>query len=206
MDELSFPTAEDLGRSRATDFYAVDDVLSDHERAVRDRVRAFCDDELIPVAGEHWEAAELAWDLMKSYAGLGIVGGTIEGYGCPGLSPVAEGMIIAELARGDGSFSTFHGVHSGLAMGTIAQLGSAEQKQRWLPAMAGLDTLGAFALTEPDHGSDVVAMSTRASRDGSGWVLHGEKRWIGNGTIADLIVVWARDDDGKVGAFVVEHP
>jgi glutaryl-CoA dehydrogenase len=91
-------------------------------------------------------------------------------------------------------------------MGTIGLLGSDEQKQRWLPSMATLDKLGAFALTEPDHGSDVVAMSTRAERDGSGWVLRGQKRWIGNGTIADVIVVWARDDDGKVGAFVVEHP
>lgn len=201
-----FPDGADLGRSRGTDFYGIDDVLSDHEREVRDRVRAFCDDELIPVAGDHWERAELAWDLLKSYAALGIAGGGLEGYGCPGLSPVADGMIIAELARGDGSFSTFHGVHSGLAMGTIGQLGSPEQKERWLPAMASLDRLGAFALTEPDHGSDVVAMSTRAERDGSGWVLHGEKRWIGNGTIADVVVVWARDDDGKVGAFVVDHP
>lgn len=202
----NLPRGDDLGRARGTDFYSVEDVLSDHERELRDRVRAFCDDALIPVAADHWERAELPWDLLKSYAGLGIVGGVIKGYGCPGLSPVVDGMIIAELARGDGSFSTFHGVHSGLAMGTIGQLGSDEQKQRWLPSMVTLDKLGAFALTEPDHGSDVVAMSTRAERDGSGWVLSGEKRWIGNGTIADVIVVWARDDDGLVGAFVVEHP
>lgn len=204
--EPVFPNGDDLGRSRGTDLYAVDDLLSDEERATRDRVRAFCDDELIPVAGDLWERAELPWDLLKSYGRLGIVGGTVSGHGSAGLSPLADGMIIAELARGDGSFSTFHGVHSGLAMGTIGLLGSEEQRARWLPAMATLEKLGAFALTEPNHGSDVVALETRAERTGSGWRLTGEKRWIGNGSIADLVVVWARDDDGKVGAFVVEHP
>ncbi len=201
-----FPTGDDLGRSRGTDFYAVAEVLTDAERAVLDRVRAFCDDELIPVAGDNWERAEFPRQLLKSYAALGIAGGSAVGYGGPGLSPVADGMIVAELARGDGSFSTLHGVHSGLAMASIATLGSDEQKQRWLPAMASVNRLGAFALTEPDHGSDVVALDTRAVRDGDGWLLHGEKRWIGNGTVADVVVVWARDDHGKVGAFVVDHP
>lgn len=200
-----FPSGDDLGRSRGTDFYAVDDLLTEAERELRDRVRAFCDEELIPVAGDYWERAEFPRELLKSYAGLGIAGGSETGYGCPGLAPVADGMIVAEMARGDGSFSTLHGVHSGLAMGSIALLGSDEQKQRWLPAMATVDRLGAFALTEPEHGSDVVALATRAVRDGDGWRLHGEKRWIGNGTVADVVVVWARDDDGKVGAFVVDH-
>ncbi|HYT26946.1 MAG TPA: acyl-CoA dehydrogenase family protein [Actinomycetota bacterium] len=130
--------------------------------------------------------------------------GSIQGYGCPGLSPVAVGLVGAELARGDGSICTFFGVHSGLAMSSVAMLGSEEQKRRWLPAMARMEKIGAFALTEPRHGSDAVALETRARRDGDGYVLHGAKRWIGNASFADLVIVWARDDDGKVGGFVVE--
>ena len=114
-------------------------------------------------------------------------------------------MVTLEMARGDGSINTFLGVQSGLAMGTINMLGSEEQKQRWLPGMAALDKIGAFALTEPDHGSDSVALETTARRDGDCWVLNGAKRWIGNASIADVVVVWARDvDDGKVKAIVVE--
>jgi glutaryl-CoA dehydrogenase len=121
------------------------------------------------------------------------------------MSPLAEGLVTLEFARGDGSFSTFHSVHSGLATTAIALLGSEEQKQRWLPDLAACISLGAFALTEPDHGSDVVRLATTARRDGDCWVLDGAKRWIGLGTLADIVIVWARDDDGKVGAFVVDH-
>jgi glutaryl-CoA dehydrogenase len=109
-----------------------------------------------------------------------------------------------ELARGDGSVSTFHGVHSGLAMTAIGLLGSDEQKDRWLPAMARLEAIGAFALTEPEHGSDAVTLETRVRRLGDGYVIDGAKRWIGNATFADLMVVWARDGAGDVGAYVVE--
>jgi glutaryl-CoA dehydrogenase len=124
---------------------------------------AFADQELIPVANEYWERAEFPARLLKPYAALGVAGGAIKGYGCPGMSPVAEGLVALELARGDGSFSTFNSVHSGLVMTSIGLLGSDEQKQRWLPAMARCDKLGAFALTEPDHGSDVVRLATRRS-------------------------------------------
>jgi glutaryl-CoA dehydrogenase len=188
------------------DFYRFDDLLTDAEREVRDRVRHWCDKELIPVASDYWERAEFPFELVPGYRDLGIAGGHLRGYGCPGMSAVAEGLVAAELARGDGSFSTFNVVHSGLAMTTIGLLGSAEQKERWLPALARCEKLGAFALTEPAHGSDVVRLETSARRDGSHWVLDGEKRWIGNGSIADLVIVWARDDDGNVGGFVVEHP
>ncbi|HEY6591182.1 MAG TPA: acyl-CoA dehydrogenase family protein, partial [Actinomycetota bacterium] len=123
---------------------------------------------------------------------------------CPGLSTVAAGLVGMELGRGDGSICTFFGVHSGLAMTSIALLGDEEQKQRWLPAMARMEQIGAFGLTEPEHGSDAVALETRARRDGDQWVLDGAKRWIGNASFADLVIVWARDDDGKVGGFVVE--
>ena len=121
------------------------------------------------------------------------------------MSPIATGLVHMELNRGDGSLGTFLGVQAGLAMQSIAMLGSEEQKQRWLPAMAQLDNLGAFALTEPTHGSDSVALETSASRDGDTWVINGEKKWIGNGTIADVVVLWARDiADGQVKGFLVE--
>ena len=117
-------------------------------------------------------------ELLPAYAGLGVAGGAIQGYGCPGMSPVAEGLVVLELARGDGSFSTFNSVHSGLVMASIDLLGSDEQKQRWLPVLARCEKLGAFALTEPDHGSDAVRLATRARRDGDHWLLNGAKRWI----------------------------
>jgi alkylation response protein AidB-like acyl-CoA dehydrogenase len=121
---------------------------------------------------------------VPKLAGLGIVG-------CPGLSRLAAGMVSVEISRGDGSVNTFLGVQSGLAMGTINLLGSEDQKQRWLPSMATLEKIGAFALTEPNHGSDSVGLETSVRRDGDAWVLNGAKRWIGNASIADVIVVWA---------------
>jgi glutaryl-CoA dehydrogenase len=202
---MSTPLGKDLGRSQGTDFYCTDELLTDDERAVRDRVRTFVDERLIPVAPDYWERAEFPRELVAPYAALHVAGGSIIDYGCPGMSAVAEGLVTLELARGDGSFSTFNSVHSGLAMTAIALLGDDEQKQRWLPELACCTKLGAFALTEPDHGSDVVRLATTAHRDGGQWVLDGAKRWIGLGTLADVVVVWARDDDGKVGAFVVDH-
>ena len=187
------------------DLYQLEDLLSDSEREVRDRVRTFCRDEVLPIANEYWERAEYPAELMPKFAALGIAGGTIEGYGCAGLSSLASGLVSAELARADGSVCTLFGVHSGLAMGSIGKLGSEEQKRRWLPAMARMELIGAFALTEPEHGSDVVGLETRAHRDGDQWVLDGRKRWIGSGSVADIVIVWARDDDGNVGAFVVDH-
>ena len=136
---------------------------------------------------------------------MGIVGDGIQGYGCPPMSPIACGLIHMELNRGDGSLGTFLGVQAGLAMQSIAMLGSEEQKQRWLRPMAQLNKIGAFALTEPTHGSDSVALETTARRDGDTWMINGAKKWIGNGTIADVIVVWARDvADRQVKGFLVE--
>ncbi|MEO9139680.1 MAG: acyl-CoA dehydrogenase family protein [Jatrophihabitans sp.] len=199
------PPVLGLTPARLTDWYRFDEQLSDLERDVRDRVRAWSDTEVIPVANDYWERAQFAFELVPGYARLGIAGGQLQGYGCPGLTAVAEGLAAAELARGDGSISTFNVVHSGLAMASIGLLGSAEQKTRWLPAMARCEKLGAFALTEPEHGSDVAGLETRARRVGNEYVLDGMKRWIGNGSIADVVVVWARDDDGNVGGFVVER-
>lgn len=209
-DEVARPsrnTSDEFARSQGTDFFATDDLLTAEELSIRDRVRAFSDEQLIPVANGYWERGEFPRELVPRYAELAVAGGAIRNYGCPGMSSVADGLVALELARGDGSFSTFNSVHSGLAMSSIDLLGSEEQKERWLPPMARCEKLGAFALTEPDHGSDVVRLETRARRDGDCWVLNGAKRWIGNGTIADLVLVWARDEDGHgdVGGFVVDR-
>lgn len=206
FDPVILPDGADLGRARGTDFYLVEEMLSRQELALRDTVRQWCDTEVIPTINSFWEEAQIPWPLVDGYRAVGVAGGTLSGHGCPGLSFLAEGMIAAELARADGSIATLNAVHSGLAMAAIGMLGDEEQQSRWLPGMATLDTLGAFALTEPDHGSDVVTLDTRACRDGHDYLLTGHKRWIGLGGVADLVVVWARDDDGKVGAFVVEQP
>jgi glutaryl-CoA dehydrogenase len=187
-----------------TDFYLIDELLNDEDRAVRDRVREFCDREVVPIINDYWQREEFPFELVPKIAELGIVGGTIQGYGCAGLSVMATALISLEWARADGSVGTFFGVHSGLAMGAIHHFGSDEQRERWLPPMARLEKIGAFALTEPDHGSDVVSLQTRAHRDGDEFVLEGRKRWIGNGSIADVVVVWARGDDGHVGGYLVE--
>jgi glutaryl-CoA dehydrogenase len=196
---------ENIGRSLGTDYFHIADQLTDAERDYWRRTRDFVDDEILPVIGDYWERAEIPWPLIKKMAALGIVGEGIEGYGCPPMSPLATGLINMELNRGDGSLGTFLGVQAGLAMKSIALLGSDEQKQRWLPGMAQLDLLGAFALTEPLHGSDSVALETSARRDGDGWVINGQKKWIGNGTLADVVGLWARDEgDGRVKGFLVE--
>ena len=153
----------------------------------------------------YWERAEFPWPLIEKMAAAGIVGDGIEGYGCPPMDPLSAGLVNMELYRGDGSLGTFIAVQAGLAMHSIAKLGSEEQKQRWLPPMARLEKIGAFALTEPEHGSDSVALETSARRDGDSYVINGHKKWIGNGTIADVVVVWARDtSDNAVKGFLVE--
>ncbi|MFM9429148.1 glutaryl-CoA dehydrogenase [Arthrobacter sp. MP_2.3] len=189
-----------------TDFYLMDDFLTAEDRALRLKVRGFVDKDLLPVINGYWERAEFPFELIPKLAALGIVGTTITGYGCPGLSRLAAGIVAAEVSRGDGSVNTFLGVQSGLAMGTINMLGSDEQKQRWLPAMATLDKIGAFALTEPEHGSDSVALETSARREGDSYIINGRKRWIGNASMADVVILFARDEaDAKVKAFVMER-
>jgi glutaryl-CoA dehydrogenase len=196
---------ETIGRSNGTDFFRIADQLSPDEREVWRRTRDFVDTEVLPAINDYWERAEFPRPLIDKLAELGIVGDGIEGYGCPKLSPIGNGLIHLELNRGDGSLGTFLGVQAGLAMQSIAMLGAEEQKQRWLPAMAALEAIGAFALTEPDHGSDSVTLESSARRDGESWIINGVKKWIGNGSIADIVVVWARDtSDGHVKGFLVE--
>jgi glutaryl-CoA dehydrogenase len=204
-DEGGAQVIADVSTSLGTDYYLLDELLTDEERRVRDRVREFCDREVIPVMNEYWDKAEFPFEFIEKFAGLGIAGTSIKGYGCPGMSHVAEGLVGAELARGDGSLNTFFGVHSGLAMGSIAILGSEEQKEGWLPQMARLEKIGAFALTEPEHGSDAVMLESSAVRDGDEYILNGHKKWIGNASFADVIIFWARSaEDGEVKGFLVE--
>jgi glutaryl-CoA dehydrogenase len=193
-----------LGNSRATDYFFLREQLTERQLAALRRVRELVDDEVLPTICDYWERAEMPWPLIQRLGELDIVGEDLEGYGCPGLDPIACGLVHMELNRGDGSLGTFLGVHSGLAMKSIGMHGSEEQKQRWLPAMARLEKLGAFALTEPSHGSDSVALETTARLDGDEYVINGDKRWIGNGSLADVVVVWARAEDGKVNGFLVE--
>ena len=201
----------DIGRSLSTDYFLIADQLTREELSYLRRTREFVDDEVLPVINGYWERAEFPWPVVEKLGKLGVVGDGIEGYGCPPMSPIATGLVHMELNRGDGSLGTFVGVQAGLAMQSIAMLGSEEQKQRWLPGMARLDKLGAFALTEPLHGSDSVSLETSArwvqgagEADGE-WVINGAKKWIGNGTIADVVVVWARDTaDRQVKGFLVE--
>jgi glutaryl-CoA dehydrogenase len=187
------------------DFYHLDGLLTPEERAVRERVRAFCDEAVTPIINDYWERAEFPFELVPGLAALGVAGGTIKGYGCPGLSHVAVGVASMELSRGDGSVETFIGVTSGLAMQSIYLCGSEEQKERWLPQMARLERIGAFALTEPEVGSDAAHIRTTARRVGDRYLLNGEKKWIGNAGFADVVVVWAQDEaTGKLGGFLVE--
>jgi glutaryl-CoA dehydrogenase len=186
------------------DYYLLDETLSEEERAIRDRVRSFGEREVLPIINEYWEKAEFPFELVPKLAELGVAGTTIEGHGCPGMSRLGAGVVARELARADGSVNTFFGVHSGLAMGTIDLLGSEEQKARWLPPMARLEKIGAFGLTEPHHGSDSVSLETTARREGDEYVLNGAKRWIGNASFADVTIIWARDDDGDVGGYLVQ--
>jgi glutaryl-CoA dehydrogenase len=195
----------DVGKALGTDYFLLRSELTDEEVDYLDRTRAFVEEEVLPVMPGHWERAELPLDLARRLGELGLVGDGIEGYGCPPMSIVAAGLIQMELSRGDGSLGVLLGVQAGLAMRSIAMLGSEEQKQRWLPSMARMESLGAFALTEPDHGSDSVSLETTARREGDEYVIDGAKRWIGNGTVADVVVAWARDaGDHQVKAFLVE--
>lgn len=188
------------------DFFKLDDFLSDQQRDLRDQVRTFVEEVIWPNINPYWERGEFPYELAMRLRELPIIGGMLRGYGCPGLDPLAAGLVIYELARGDGSIGTFYGVHSGLAMGSIMLLGSDEQRERWIPAMARLEKIGAFGLTEPERGSDAAHVLTTARRDGDDYVLNGAKRWIGNASLADVLIIWARDEDDSFGGFVVENP
>jgi glutaryl-CoA dehydrogenase len=187
------------------DFYDLGGMLSPEDRALQLQVRAFMENEIQPIVNEYWLKAEFPHEIIPKLAALNICGLTYEGYGCPNKSFLMEGIIAMEMARVDCSISTFFGVQSGLAMGSIYMLGSEAQKQEWLPGMQKLEKIGSFGLTEPEVGSGTAGgLTTTAKRNGDTWVLNGQKKWIGNATFADVLVIWARDvDDNQVKGFLV---
>lgn len=188
------------------DFYAYEDLLSDSERERAESVRAFLRTQVAPIVDDCWARAEFPFQLVESFGKLGLMDWADPDSPEPGPSNLLAGFIALEMAHVDASMATFAGVHMGLAMGTILTCGSDEQKRRWLPAMSRFEKIGAFGLTEPHGGSDVAGgLLTTARRDGDVWILDGAKRWIGNATFADLVVIWARDIETQhVLGFVVE--
>jgi glutaryl-CoA dehydrogenase len=187
------------------DFLALDALLSDEEKAIRDTVRQFVRERVLPDVGDWFEQGIFPRELLGELAKLGLYGMHLEGYGLPGASSVAYGLVCQELEAGDAGVRSAVSVQGSLAMYAIWRWGSEEQKERWLPAMHAGEAIGCFGLTEPDAGSDPGSMRTHARRDGSDWVLNGAKMWITNGTIADVAIVWARTDEGAIRGFLVER-
>jgi glutaryl-CoA dehydrogenase len=186
-----------------TDLFDVRGLLTDDERMVQDSVRRLVDDQVLPIIQKCFEEHRFPHDLIPELASLGLLGSSIEGYGCAGLNAVSYGLICQELERGDSGIRSFVSVQSSLCMYPIYAFGSEEQKQKYLPRMAKGELIGCFGLTEPQGGSDPANMKTHAKKRGSDWVIHGAKMWITNGAIADLCIVWAQTDDGIRG-FIVE--
>ena len=184
------------------DLYDIQSLLSEEEAMVRDTVARFVNDKVLPIIRECFEEHRFPAELIPELASLGLLGSSIEGYGCAGLNSVAYGLICQELERGDSGLRSFVSVQSSLVMHPIFEYGTDEQKQRWLPAMAAGDAVGCFGLTEAQGGSDPANMKTHAKRDGSDWIINGSKMWITNGTIADVALVWATTDDGIRGFLV----
>jgi len=188
-----------------SDYYQLDDLLSPEDVALRKRVRDVMETHIAPVMAKYWEKAEFPFEVVPKLASLMVAGGTIKGYGCPGLSVLGSALTMSEVARVDASCSTFLLVHSSLCMTTIAMLGSEEQKQKYLPGLAHLDTVGCWALTEPAYGSDASSLNTTAVKVDGGWKLNGQKRWIGNSTFADVSIIFARNTrTNQINGFIVK--
>jgi glutaryl-CoA dehydrogenase len=181
---------------------ALDSLLSDEEVAIRDAVRRFVDDRVLPGLGDWFERGEFPAEVRAGVAELGLLGMHLEGYGCLGANATSYGLACLELEAGDSGLRSFVSVQGSLSMFPIHHYGSDEQKERWLPRMATGEVVGCFGLTEPDSGSDPARMRTSARRDGGDWILSGTKMWITNGGIAQLAVVWAKTDDGVRGFLV----
>lgn len=184
------------------DYYGIDDLLDDEQKLVRDTVRQFVSDKVLPIIDEHQREGTFPCEVLPGIAEMGLLGGNLDGYGLPGLDNIAYGLVMQELERGDSGIRSFVSVQGALCMYPIWRYGSEEQKEKWLPQMHSGKVIACFGLTEPDAGSDPGAMTTRAERDGDEWVLDGVKYWITNGTIAQLAVVWAKTEDGIRGFLV----
>jgi glutaryl-CoA dehydrogenase len=185
------------------DYYLVDELLTEEERLIRDTVRAFVEERVLPIVASCAREERFPQELVPEIAEMGLLGANLEGYGCAGLGSVAYGLIMQELERGDSGLRSFVSVQGSLAMFAIHHFGSEEQKNRWLPEMASGERIGCFGLTEPDFGSDPGGLLCRAELDGDSYVLNGNKMWITNGCIADVAVVWAKEE-GRIRGFVVE--
>jgi len=190
-----------------SDFYEFAETLPVEELAIVKKVRAYMETKVAPIINKYWAEDSFPFELLPSFKELNIAGLGLEGYGCPGGSPLLVGLVAMEMARTDTSMATFWGVHTGLAMESIYLVGTEEQKQKWLPPMARMEKIGCFALTEPLVGSGTAGgLTTTAKREGDTWVLNGQKRWIGNAPWCDISIVWARDvDDNQVKGFIVEN-
>ncbi|MBT8496033.1 MAG: acyl-CoA dehydrogenase family protein [Deltaproteobacteria bacterium] len=188
---------------RELDYYAIDELYSEEERLARDTVRGFVSSEILPTIGKHFTAGTFPKELIGRFGQLGLLGASLEGYGCPGSSATTYGLICQELERGDSGIRSFCSVQSSLVMFPIWKFGSEDQKQKYLPKMAQGQLIGCFGLTEPDFGSNPSGMLTTATKSAGGYVLNGTKRWITNGSIADVALVWAKLDGGKVRGFLV---
>lgn len=185
------------------DLYDVDSLLSDEEKMIRDSVARFVDERAMPIIAEHFDNGTFPAELVGEIADMGLLGSSIEGYGCAGLNAVSYGLICQELERCDSGLRSFVSVQSSLCMYPIYAYGSDEQKNRWLPGMARGEIIGCFGLTESQGGSDPANMKTHARRDGDDWLINGSKMWITNGNLADIAIVWARTEEGIMG-FLVE--
>ena len=188
------------------DFYDVFHTLTPEQRELQLKIRAFMEKEVKPIVNDYWLRDQFPFELIPKFKELNICGVTYEGYGCPNLPFIMEGVLAMEMARIDASVATFFGVQSGLSMGSIYMCGSEEQKAKWLPQMQKFEKIGAFGLTEPEVGSGAAGgLTTTCKKTNEGWILNGQKKWIGNATFADLVIIWARDlDDGEVKGFIVE--
>ena len=192
-----------MAKLNPVDLFDIRSLLTEEEQMIQDTVARFVDDRALPLMGEAFDKGQFPMELVPEMASLGLLGSTIEGYGCAGLNGVSYGLICQELERGDSGLRSFASVQSSLCMYPIYAYGSEEQKQRWLPDMAQGEVIGCFGLTESHGGSDPASMKTNARRDGDDWIINGSKMWITNGNIADIAIVWAKTDEGIMG-FVVE--
>ncbi|MDP7561073.1 MAG: acyl-CoA dehydrogenase family protein, partial [Planctomycetota bacterium] len=187
------------------DFYNLSSLLAEDDLMVRDMVRSYCTDKLMPIVAEHWEAGTFPTPVIKEMGELGLLGPSVaEEYGGAGMSAIQYGIICQEIERVDSGLRSFNSVQGSLVMYPVEAFGSEEQKKEWLPKLASGDAVGCFGLTEPDFGSDPAGMRTRCRRDGDDWILDGQKMWITNGSMADMAIVWAKDDEGIVQGFIVE--
>jgi glutaryl-CoA dehydrogenase len=189
--------------SESLDLIGIEDELQDEERLVRDSVARFVDSEVLPIIGRHFADHTFPREVIASMARLGLLGSSIDGYGCAGLNAVCYGLLCRELERGDSAMRSFVSVQSSLVMYPIHAYGSEEQRKRWLPALAKAEAIGCFGLTEAHGGSDPLNMNTTARRRGGDWVINGSKMWITNAPLSDVAVVWALTEEGVRG-FLLE--